>query len=315
MRSVAQAAASPRREFLRGALAAVFLWDLKGQEFAEDAPEFRSDANFVLLDVSVTDSKGVPYAGLTQESFRIRDEKELRPITAFETGAANLSLAVVVDFSGSMRARRAAVANSVSVVLNGLREEDEAALWTFNEVPALLQPLSAMSSELAPRWHGSLSGQAITGKTALYDAILLASGNLEQSVHQRRVSIVLSDGADTASRATLNDALSALQDSATLAYCVGLFKPGEPETNAGALRDIAEATGGLALFDDDARNLRETLGRILTDLRARYVLEFRSAEPVAGRAQVRKLTVEARDAEGKRLRVRARRQYRVDAAQ
>lgn len=309
-----QTAVRPRRIFLRTAFTAVFLLPgLPAQDAPEPTPQFRSDVHFVLLDVSVTDSKGVPYAGLTQENFRIRDEKQDQPITAFETGATNLSLAVVIDFSGSMRHRRGAITSSVNVLLNGLRDEDEASLWTFNERPTRLQPLSSVSMGLAQPWRASLSEQPITGQTALYDAILRASEDLENSIHERRVLIVLSDGADTASTAKLGPTVRSLQDSGILVYCVGLFQPGEPETNAGALRDVAEATGGLALFDDEAKNLRETLEQILRDLRARYVLEFRSAEPLPGQVQVRKLSVEARDANGKRLRVRTRQQYRVDA--
>jgi hypothetical protein len=74
---------------------------------------------------------------------------------------------------------------------------------------------------------------------------------------------------------------------------------------------MADSTGGLALFDASGEHLEDSLTKIVADLRARYSIGYRAQAPASGGVEVRKLSVEARDANGRRLEVRSRREYRI----
>jgi VWFA-related protein len=293
-----------------GVLAAVVFLPAYGQE-----PSFRSSVNLVLMDVSVTDSTGRPAADLALENFEIRENGAPQTISRFALGSAAVSVAIVVDYSGSMKPRYGAVAASIGEVLRELRPSDEAMLLSFNEQVRVRQPLAMLESSASQTWGATLLAEPPTGQTSLYDAVIRASTELGTARHERRVLIVLSDGEDTTSEATLQEAVQALQSSNRLVYCIGLFKPGDQDTDAGALRKLADSTGGVALFTGDggksSSDLRARLSEVLRDLRSRYILEFHSMEPLAGKTEVRKLSVTARDPGGKRLKVRARGEYRV----
>jgi VWFA-related protein len=287
-------------------MAAAFMVLAYGQE-----PSFRTGVNLVLLDVSVTNSKGVPVTGLGRENFEVKEDGVRREISGFALGSEYVSLAVAVDYSGSMTPRRGALIQSLRVFVSLLQPQDEAILLTFNEHSNPITSLATAESQYPEEWPAALLRVLPAGQTSLYDAAIHASEELEQSKHERRVVIILSDGNDTASTATLKDAIAVLQSANRLVYCVGLFRPGEPDTDARALRRLAESTGGLALFDEDGGGLSQALGKVMADLRSRYVLAFRSAEAPPGATQVRRLAVTARDTAGRRLKVRARDQYRV----
>jgi VWFA-related protein len=269
-------------------------------------PSFRAGADFVLLDVSATDSHGTPVSGLLPENFQVKEDGRLRNLISFDHGSANVTLALVADFSGSMKPRHQPLVDGVAALVAQLDPRDDARLLTFNETAAVL-------AQQAPAdWPAAVLASVPTGQTALYDAVLLAAREAEKGRYQRRVIVVLSDGEDTASRAPRSIVFDELRASNALVYCVGLFEPGDANTDAGVLRSMAERTGGLALFDPDAARLPEVFRAITLDLRARYVLTFRAADIAAGERAVRKLSVDARNADGKRLRVRSRREYVIE---
>src|SRR5437763_706963 len=104
-------AAAPRKSKFRcvAAFFVLFFHAPGVAAFQSDEPLFRSGVNLVLMDVSVTDSKGVPVGDLAREQFVLKENGRSREITRFEERAANVSLVVVVDNSGSMRPRSDAV--------------------------------------------------------------------------------------------------------------------------------------------------------------------------------------------------------------
>ncbi len=82
--------------------------------FPQEVPTFQSGVNLVLMDVSVTDSKGAPVAGLNQSQFEVKENRAIKSIARFEPGSGNISLVLVTDYSGSMRPRREALFRGVA---------------------------------------------------------------------------------------------------------------------------------------------------------------------------------------------------------
>jgi Ca-activated chloride channel family protein len=149
------------------------------------------------------------------------------------------------------------------------------------------------------------------GKTSLYDAIIRGSHLLESSAHERRVIIVLSDGQDTASRASLNSVINELRSSNTLLYAVGLFEMGDPDSSSAVLKKMAETTGGQLILDADGAHLNESFTAILKDLRSRYLLGFNSEDAASEKEEIRHLSVSITNPPSGHLHILARREYRI----
>ena len=281
---------------------------LAAQEAQEDAT-FRAGVNLVLADVSVTDARGTPVSGLTRDQFEVKEGRKTRPIVRFEEGSARISLALVVDYSGSMRSRQDAVLRGIDALVAQLLPEDEIALISFNEHVNVLN--NFVSTVKAEDWIDPLRNQKPMGQTALYDAILRASQLLETSAQERRVIVVLSDGQDTASKTSREEVIDELRSSNRLLYAVGLFAPGDPDSNSSTLRKLAETTGGSAIFDSDGLQLPQTFTTIMKDLRSRYLLGFYAEAPTGRAVEVRRISISVHTLGKGSMNVRARREYRI----
>jgi Ca-activated chloride channel family protein len=100
------------------------------------AETFRSTVDVVTIQASVRDGRGRSLQGLTTSDFEVRDNGQVRPLLSFGSdGQAPVSLAILVDMSGSMRigSKIAMARRAFDAVLSGLRErDDEAAVFTFD---------------------------------------------------------------------------------------------------------------------------------------------------------------------------------------
>ena len=92
----------------------------------------------------------------------------------------------------------------------------------------------------------ALDGVRPTGGTAIYDAIFDALPIIDERTRQRAAMLVISDGADTASAATLRELRSALLRSEAFVYAIAIDSPERQaintRVNAAALREITAET-------------------------------------------------------------------------
>ncbi len=115
------------------------------------------------------------------------------------------------------------------------------------------------------------------GGTALYDALVATSDHLMKSAKlQKKIILVVTDGEDTASRDTLEQAVRAIAvDGGPTVYAIGLLGQEREKKARRALRILAEQTGGVAFFPGNV----EPSGSDLAADRARY------SQPVHDRLQ------------------------------
>src|SRR6185436_4514788 len=74
------------------------------QDVSQPQQTFRSAVDVVTIQASVRDARGRIVSGLTTTDFEVRDNGELRPILSLRSDRQSpLSLAILVDMSGSMR--------------------------------------------------------------------------------------------------------------------------------------------------------------------------------------------------------------------
>src|SRR4029077_19407273 len=106
------------------------------ESLAQPQQTFRSAVDVVTIQASVRDARGGIVTGLTTMDFEVRDNGQLRPILSLRSDRESpLSLAILVDMSGSMRVgpKIAMARQAYDSVLSQLRPgQDEVALFTFD---------------------------------------------------------------------------------------------------------------------------------------------------------------------------------------
>jgi hypothetical protein len=110
----------------------------------------------------------------------------------------------------------------------------------------------------------------------MYNALVEAQKNLE-TVTGRKSIIVLSDGLDNKSQSTPDDVISAVSTSGLTISTVGFGDPGSREQvglDEAGLQSLAEKTGGLYAFANDAESLSAIFQQYGQVLQSEYALTY-----------------------------------------
>lgn len=103
---------------------------------ASQSPVFRSGADLVAMQVTVTDADGRAVRGLTADAFQIFENDRPRTLAHFTQSAEPLNLVIDLDTSGSMAGARFVMARrAVTRLLEALRPDDRVAVLGFSAVP------------------------------------------------------------------------------------------------------------------------------------------------------------------------------------
>src|SRR5918998_2095503 len=150
---------------------------------------------------------------------------------------------ILIDTSGSMEGRVSLARAAAIRFLDRLRPDDVVSIFNFDTKVEQVQDFSN-SRDLPPVAY-DLRAQ---GQTKLHDAVLRAAQVLSRRPETRRAILVLSDGVDTRSGASLDKALNAALAANVTIYTVNMTDPGLPSTErqllAGALKKLSEKSGG-----------------------------------------------------------------------
>lgn len=262
---------------------AVFASHAFGAVLRSQRAPFHSTVDLVTIQASVRDRRGRAIQGLAPADFEVRDNGELRPLISVRADVRSpVSLAVVVDTSGSMRMEpKIALARRVlDALLAQLRTgEDEVGLFTFD---SSLHEHEAFSTDLAKFSH-ALSDLAPFGTTSLYDATAAVARKLAARSAMRKAVIVITDGMDTSSTLTASE-VSGLASSIDVPVFVVAAVPMLDQrvmmeaarrslrSDAADLRDLADWTGGRLVFASTFVDSAAVAGRLVDELRQQYVL-------------------------------------------
>jgi Ca-activated chloride channel family protein len=215
---------------------------------------------------------------LEKADFEVRDNGVAQQVSVFERQTDQpLSVAVLIDNSGSTAKDLKFETDSVTRFLHALlREgnpEDAVSLYSFNweivKQNSFTRNVTAVERSLR-----SLRGEA---GTSLYDAILLASRDIEDR-KGRKVLVIVTDGGDTTSHTDFQRATEAAQIADAVIYPV-LVVPitNEVGRNVGgenALTTLSQRTGGRVFEPSLGAALDQAFDQILHDLRTQYLLGY-----------------------------------------
>lgn len=228
------------------------------------------DVRTVKLIVSVTDRDGKSQTDLRPSLFEVVDNGTRGKI--LEVGRASvepISLAILLDSSASMRSMLPAARNAAfNFVKKIMRKEDRCSVYAIQSVPRRQQPLTSSMSELEQAFR-SLKA---SGGTAIYDALRTAVRELE-SVETRKAIVLLTDGGDTASIMSYEEALQTAKVAGIPIYVIVFGDVSEYAKQRDQLAFLAAQTGGF-LTSTVNSDLPAKYEEIEKDLRGQYSIRY-----------------------------------------
>jgi Ca-activated chloride channel family protein len=244
---------------------------------AEPSGSFRAGTNLALVDATVVDRHERFIPDLDRSDFRVFERGAEQHIKSFALEDAPISIAIVLDSSGSMKRALPLACQAVRAFLQTANPDDEFSVVTVRDRPEISLEFVRRSEDVLARMETAAAG----GETALLDSVYLAASYLGSGVNKRKAILVISDGEDNHSRYTEAELVRLLRECGSTLYAIRVGIPEQPayvpdgfkpKTGADILNDLAEETGGRYFETGDARELPGIMSRL--DIRYQYVLGF-----------------------------------------
>ena len=246
-----------------------------GSGAAQSGGKIKVEVNLVVLHTSVFDDRGKFVDGLTQDNFRVYEDKVEQKLSVFKREDIPVSMGLVIDNSGSMRDKRPRVNEAALTLVQNSNPEDEAFVVNFNDDFYLDLDKDFTSS--IPELKEALERIDARGSTALYDAIIGSLDHLKKGSKDKKVLLVVTDGEDNTSRYTLEKTVREIQKTDTVIYTIGLLSQESKKsakTARRALVAIAQASGGVAYFPENVEDVHAICEQVAHDIRHQYTLAY-----------------------------------------
>ena len=269
----------------------------------------------VRLPITVSDSKTSRFVvDLKQQDFEILEDREVQKIESFLSQTElPLDIAVLMDTSNSVKPKlkfeKDAAVSFLQTMLTSRR--DRALFATFDSQVELHQDFTNRLDLLTK----AIDRVKAQGETRLYDAVYqICEEKMFALSGRRRAIVIISDGEDTISEKSLNDAIDIAQRSETVIFVISTKAGGFFGVQAGTvdrqedkdIKRLAEDTGGRAFFTAEVIELERSFTRIAIELRSQYILSY---SPSNERFDGKFRTIEVRLPNYKNYRIRAKKGY------
>jgi len=256
--------------------------DKKGKQ----EPKQRGDdpvtlhSDMVVVNLIVTDAKGQYAHGLTIKDFNVLENDAAQPIDSFLAEEASFAAAILIDASGSMDYKFGLVRAAAASFVDHIRENDQVAVYGFNDQIRLFQDFSDLRDISEYVWDAKAENA-----TRLYDCADEAITALEKRPERRKAILLISDGWDNTSHKASFDSvmkkclargitiysIDLIEDSMRMGGGVEVLglKRGQNE-----MKEFAAQTGGRYLHTPQGDKLEEAFTDIVDELRNQYTLTY-----------------------------------------
>jgi VWFA-related protein len=229
----------------------------------------------VNLNVVVLDKSGAPQK-IDEQAFQLFEDQTERPLRFPAAEDSPVSLALLIDNSGSAQERKPAIISAIKAIVQALPADSEVTAISFGSVAFLEFPFTPVSKvDLS-----FMNKVPAEGLTALYDAISETEDYLlGNAKYPRRAVVILSDGEDNASRVRIGTAMD--WPGAPMVYMCLIAKAQflKPETGYGRnhMKFLGKLGGGITFnLDPDPT---AAAAQISAAIRNQHVLQFTAADP------------------------------------
>ncbi|MDX2150890.1 MAG: VWA domain-containing protein [Bryobacteraceae bacterium] len=293
---------------LAGALLLGAPWQAASQD---DQSTFRSDTRLVVLHASVLDNKGNLITTLRRDDFKVFENGVEQQVKVFRREDVPVSMAMVIDNSGSMRDKRRKVEAAALGLVKASNRDDEVLIVNFNDEAYEDVPFT---NDIKKMEEG-LTKIDSRGGTAMRDALELVIDHVKAKAKKdKKVIFVVTDGNDNTSAISLEKLVQKAHNSEVGIYAIGLLSEEdgrEAKKAKRALKAITEATGGVAYFPEVLDEVGPLALNVANDIRNQYIIAYSpSNQTLDGSFRQVKVT-----AGGKKYSVRTRSGYYASAEQ
>ena len=275
-----------RRQFLLSAASVVSASSLAS---GQDGATFSTSLNVVDVLATVRTKKNEIVRDLSKDDFVLTENGRPQAIRYFsKESELPLTVGLMIDTSMSqqkvLESERTASFRFLDQVLR--ESKDKLFVMQFDMAVQLRQPLTSSRQaleEVLPyvdtptrRELGMQNG----GGTLLFDAVVKASNDVLKNQKNRKAMVVLSDGGENGSTATLMDAIEAAQRADSLIYSIlfadSSFGGGD---GRGILQRLSKETGASYWEVSKKHGIEEIYQSIEEELRSQYSMGFVSDQP------------------------------------
>jgi VWFA-related protein len=256
--------------------------------FAPTPPPVRPVLEFTAMDTQNQ------YLDIARDDLLVFEDGVEQKIETFQEATSPVSMVLVLDSSGSMKQVSERVVAAAAAFVETLRPEDSLGMLTFADKVNVAHAITTNRTNTL----GTLAEYKAGGGTALYDA-LCDSLLMLKGLKGRRAVVILTDGRDEDNPGTgpgsvrsWDSVLRLLQDQQdVMMFPVGLGTKIDPDR----LKLLAAFSGGEAYFPQDVSELGAQFGRVIENLRHRYVVGYTSTNSTRD-GKWRSVEIRTRDA-------------------
>ena len=246
-----------------------------------DGYVLHTDVEEVSLNVTVLEGTHL-VQDLKPSDFRVTEDGVAQKIVGFQHNDLPVSIALVVDNSGSMYRKRPSVNKSTLDLIAASNPADEAFVVNFSEEAFIDQDLTSDVNKL----RAGLARIDARGGTALYDAVVASADHLASDAKRaKQVLVLITDGEDTASTLNLEQTIRRVQElGGPVIYSIGLLfgdemSKSEIKHARKALELLSAETGGVAFFPKSIEQVDEIAADVARDIRSQYTIGYHSSKP------------------------------------
>jgi VWFA-related protein len=248
-----------------------------------DGYVLHTDVEEVALNCTVLDDHNRLAPNLKKEDFQVLEDGVRQTLISFLHTDLPVSIALVVDSSGSMNRKRPSVNKSALDLIEASNPQDEAFVVNFSDQAVLDQDFTSDVGKL----RDGLGYIEARGGTALYDAVVASADKLASDAKRpKQVLILITDGEDNASTLSLEQTIRRVQQlSGPVIYTIGLLFGDEDMSRSEvkharqALEMLSTETGGMAFFPKSIEQIDQISAEVARDIRSQYTLGYHSTRP------------------------------------
>ncbi len=265
-----------------------------------NTPQFMEEVNVHLVELPTTVIRnGRPVNDLGESAFKVLDEGKPAKVAKFEhVTNLPLSLGLAIDTSASMQPRITEAQKAAgSFFTNVMRKGDRAFLVAFDSQPQLIQRWTPKLADV----NAGLAKLRAEESTALYDAVVYSLYNF-LGVRGQKALVIISDGKDTSSKFSFDQALEYARRASVPIYAIGIGVGGTDVDTRFKLGRFCSETGGNVYYIQTASELGRVYTEIQNELRSQYILGIYPPEGVKPGSKWREVTVQVGEGKAKTIR-------------
>ncbi len=268
-----------RRTLIASLALAAAAWAQQGPAAVEESGTvFRTDARIVVCHTTVVDKEGRLVTNLPKDAFSVYEDGVKQEIKEFKREDIPVSIGLIIDNSGSMRDKRARVEAAALALVKESNPDDEVFIVNFSDEASFDNVGGKAFTSNVREMEQALKRIDSKGATAMRDALRMAIDHVKSKGRkEKRVLIVVTDGADNESLITQQSLMKAAIQSEVLIYSVGLLseeRPAEAEQAKAALSELSVNTGGEAFFPTELSEVDRIAHQVARDIRNQYTIEY-----------------------------------------